>query len=252
MRKVLVIDHRRYLQEDLRMQLIVNGQPIQPVLKEQRITCLSGFPYFIQVNAKDKGSHLHVFWPTHTEETVQLPDLELKSNADVVTLLTLKLPKNYESDSSLNVRITAEDQTYHSAGVMRIGKGEFIDVSIQKSGRYPMELAFDSTPFGSIYIDGYLQPSSKGVAQVHFSNKSDRNVKLCFRRASETICTVDAMTYVSSGKWELLAYREEKDGSRTIFKEQPYEVLKADHDYLFTVSAGKTNFTYKIVDKPIK
>lgn len=234
------------------MQMILNGQSIQPSQKEQRITCLSGFPYFLQVNAKDKGSHLHVFWPTHTNETIQLPDLELKSNADIVTILTLKLPKNYEQDSSLNVRITAEDQTYNSAGIMRIGKGEFIDVSIQKSGRYPMELSFDSTPFGSIYIDGYLQPSSKGVAQVHFSNKSDRNVKICFRRASETICTVDAMTYVSSGKWELLAYRENKDGSRIIFKEQPYEVLKADHDYTITVSAGKSNFTYKIVEKPIK
>ena len=234
------------------LQIIVNGQPLQPVLKEQRITCLSGFPYFIQVNAKEKGSHLHVFWPTHTNETIQLPDLELQSNADIVTLLTLKLPKAYEQDSSLNVRITAEGQTYNSAGIMRIGKGEFIDVSIQKSGRYPMDLAFDSSPFGSIYIDGYLQPSSKGVSQVHFSKQSDPNVKVCFRRAAETICTVDAMTYVSSGKWELLAYRENKDGSHTVFKEQPYEVLKADHDYTITVSAGKSNFTYKIVEKPIK
>ena len=234
------------------LQMFVNGQPLQPPMAEQRISCLSGFPYFVQVNAKDKGSHLHVFWPTRTSETIQLPDMELQSNADIVTILTLKLPQTYQQDSSLVVRVKAEGQVYNSPGTMRIGKGEFIDVSIQKNGRYPMDLAFDSTPFGSIYIDGYLQPSSKGIAQVHFSKQSDPNVKVCFRRASETICTVDAVTYVSSGKWELLAYRDNKDGTRDIFKEQPYETLKADHDYTMTISAGKTNFTYKITEKPIK
>lgn len=234
------------------VQIMVNGQVIPSAKSEQRITCLSGFPYFIQVNAKDKGSHLHVFWPTHTQETVQLPDLTLKNNADVITLLTLQLPKSFEQDNSLKVQVTAEGHTYHSPGIMHIAKGEWINVSVKKNGRYPMELAFDSTPFGSIFIDGYLQPSSKGVAHVHFSKQSDPSVKVCFRRASETTCTKEAMTYVSSGKWELLAYREKKDGTRVILKDQPYEILKADHDYTMTVDANASNFTYKITEKRIQ
>lgn len=229
-------------------RISLNGKSLLP-MPEIKVDCVSGFPNFVLMEARDFGKHLHVFWPIHTNESVQLPELQPQNNANVVTIFTLKLPKSYEQDHTLKIDVKAENEHHTSTGSIRIKKGEFIDVSIVKNGRYPMNLAFDSTPFGSITIDGYMQPSSKGVATVRFSKQSDKSVKLCFRRSSEVICTDEAETMVSSGKWELIAFREKNDGSREIFKEQPFETLKASYDYVFTVSAKGDSFKYSFTEK---
>ncbi len=227
------------------MTLRLNGKPIAPN-QEQRLDCLSGFPYFVEVKSEGKGTHLHVFWPTRTEETVQLPDLETAGNAKIVTVFALKLPKFYSDDKTLQVKINAENENINSAGTYRIKKAEFIDVSVKKNARYPMDLAFDSTPFGSITIDGYLQPASKGVAQVYYGKQSDKNVKVCFRRSSETVCATDDVSYVSSGKWEIVAYRELADGTREQLTDQPFETLKPDTKYTITIKTKGKRFNHTL------
>ncbi len=231
-------------------KLIVNGET-QILSNNIVLDCLSGFPYYIYVQNNDLGSHLHVFWPTKTDEVVELPNLVTANAAKGVTIFTLKLPKAYEQDSSLKVYVKTDEGHLLSQGSMRVSKGQFINVSVTKNGRYPMDLGFDSTPFGSITIDGYMQPSSKGVATVKFSKQSDKDIQLCFRRSSEVVCTSSKEeNYVSSGKWEMIAYREVA-GQKEILKEQPFETLKQNTDYIFTLTSNGSN-SYKYAIKESK
>ncbi len=226
--------------------LYVNGQAMM-ARAEQRISVVSGFPAFIHVREEGKGDHLEVVWPTRHEETVELPELESVYNARRVTRFNIDVPRDYTSDRTFVLGVTAEGQTTTTPGTRRIAKNELIRVTMNKEGRYPLAFILDSTPFGSISVSPYMQLNSRGIARVSFHRKSESGITLCFRRASESVCTQDGgETIVPSGKWELVAYREQS-GGKVWFKSSAYEVLQPGMDYVFSLKSKGENFQYSIV-----
>lgn len=226
----------------------VNGRAMLAA-PEQQFEVVSGFPVFIQVRQQGMGDHLHVVYPTRTKETIQLPDLTAASSAERVTLLSVDVSREYMSDPTFHLAVTAEGRTTTSPGQRRVQKNELIHIGLRKNGRYPLELVLDSTPFGSIYINPYMQLTSVGISNVRFDRKSEKGMTLCFRRASESVCTRgDGETVVPSGKWELVAYRGDEK-SKKWFASSAYETLLPDFDYVFSMRSKGDVFTYNIVKK---
>ena len=227
--------------------LYVNGKSL--IAKpEQTVEVVSGFPVFIQLSDRnDKGDHLHVVWPTQSRETVQLPELESIDSARRVTVFKISVPKDYTRDESFQLLVTAEGTTTTVAGTRRLAKNEMIEIKMNKKGRYPFEMMINSTPFGSITIEGYMQLSSRGIAKVRFGKKSLPNTTLCFRRSSESICAhPDQETIVPSGRWELVAYETNPDGSKSWFTNSTYETISEDVDYVFTLKSKEKIFSYEM------
>lgn len=227
--------------------LYVNGKSL--IAKpEQTVEVVSGFPTFIQMSDRnDKGDHLHVVWPTRSNETVQLPELETADSARNVTVFKISVPKDYTRDESFQLLVTAEGTTTTVAGTRRLGKNEMIEIRMNKNGRYPFEMMLNSTPFGSITVEGYMQLSSRGIAKVRFGRRSLPDVTLCFRRASESICaSPGGETIVPSGRWELVAYETGSDGSKSWFTNSTYETITDDTEYVFTLKSKEKVFSYEM------
>ncbi|MCL2325463.1 MAG: hypothetical protein FWC40_03025, partial [Proteobacteria bacterium] len=170
-----------------KMLIYVNGRVLLP-MQEYVIQTVSGFPYFIQVRYEGMGDHLHVIWPTRAEETLQLPELQTQFNSDRTTLFTLSVPKDFEQDRSFSIRIAAEGRHHTKTGTLRVSKAELIELALRKGGRFPLNMVFDSTPFGSITVDSYMQLSSQSIAHINFGRRSSRDLTLCFRRVAELVC----------------------------------------------------------------
>ncbi|MBO5754248.1 MAG: hypothetical protein J6S69_11300 [Proteobacteria bacterium] len=230
--------------------IYVNGQPY--VAEENvEVHSVSGFPYFIHVQQKGFGDHLHVVWPIRNPHEIELPALQLQNNADRRTALTVTVPRDYLTDNSFTLDVFAEDQHTNKPGVRHIAKGELIEIKMRKDGRYPLDLILDSTPFGSIVVEPYMQLASLGVATLKFDKKTAEDVTVCFRRASEAICTdIQEKNMIPSGKWEMVAYRMEGD-QKVWFKNAPYETLQPDTEYTLMVTADDT-FDYKLTSKKPK
>jgi hypothetical protein len=115
---------------------------------------------------------------------------------------------------------------------------------MMKDGRYPMEIILDTTPFGSITVKPYMQLASRGAATVKFAKGSDNDITLCFRRASEAMCTTPGEdNVVPSGKWELTAYWVE-DEQKHWFDNAPYETLSDGATYVVKLSRKGKSFGY--------
>lgn len=226
--------------------IYINGRP-SLAKAEQRVEVISGFPVFIQVRERSKGDHLHIVWPTRNEESVQLPELEPLEGANRVTVFNINVPKDYTRDKSFNLVVTAENQSTTVAGTRRIAKNEMVEIKMNKNGRYPFQMILDTTPFGSIYVDAYMQLSSRGIGKVRFHKKSLNGVTLCFRRSSETVCTnAEGETIVPSGRWELVAYRE-AGATKQWFTNSSYETISEDMEYVFTIKSKGKIFSYEMV-----
>jgi len=233
-----------------KMLIYVNGRVFHP-MQEYVIQSVSGFPYFIQVKYEGMGDHLHVVWPVRTEETLQLPELQTQFNSERATLFTLSVPKDFEQERG-KVIITAEGRQHIKAGTLRVPKAELIELTLRKDGRFPLNMVFDSTPFGSITVDGYMQLSSQGIAHVNFGRKSSRDLTLCFRRTSELICAEPGgENIVPSGRWDLIAYRV-VDGRRVMLDSVSSETLRADFNYTFTLTDSGKTFSYTMTQNKRK
>lgn len=210
---------------------------------ELEVKALSGMPYFIHVHQKDMGDHLEIIWPTKTREEVELPPLELLSNAERSTQLDIKVPKEYLNDDSFVLKVFAENEYTHKPGKRIIEKGELIKIDLSKDNREPLKMVLDSTPFGSISIDSYLKISTQTYAMVKFDRESPRDVTVCFRRTGESLCTEIGKNEnpVPSGTWEIKAYRM-VDGKIDWFDNAPYEEIKANTQYTLSVRIKGNKF----------
>lgn len=221
----------------------INGAP-KMAKPELQLDFISGFPVFIHISQEGLGDHLHVMWPTRSDELIELPNL--KPQSDKLTSFTLNIPNDYARDRSFGMSIIADNEKMSTAGTRSIPKTSLINIDMRKNGRYPFFLTLDPAQFGSITVDAYMQLASQGIAKVKFHRKSDRDITLCFRRPSEAICATEEETIVLSGKWELAAYVE-KDGRKIWFKNAPYETLSPEKTYTFSLRQKGNTFTYNIV-----
>lgn len=223
--------------------IFINGVP-RMVKPEMEHNFISGFPVFIHVSQPGLGDHLHVMWPTRSDEVVELPNL--KPPSDKLTSFTLNIPPDYTKDRTFGLSIVADNEKMSTWGTRSMPKNSLINIDMRKNGRYPLFLTLDPAPFASITVDTYMQLASQGIAKVKFHRKSDRDITLCFRRPSEATCATEEETIVLSGKWELAAYVE-KDGRKVWFKNAPYETLTPEKTYTFSLRQKGDTFTYNIV-----
>ena len=230
----------------------INGRMV-PAQDPLTVDCVSGFPQYIHVRQGGLGDHLEIIWPTRDKEVVTLPELQTAYNAERVTLFNIDVPKDYTEDRSFRMNVFYTDDKYaDQGGSIRVDKGELIRISMEKDNRYSLNMVLDSLPFGSIRVKSYLQLSSIGASYVKYDRKSDKDIVICFRRASEAACVDrDAETVVPSGKWELVGYRE-VNGKKVWLEGAPYEKLDPDNSYTFKVSASGNRLVYEISDKKKK
>ena len=230
--------------------IYINGQGYGTE-EDIEISCVSGFPYFIHVQQNGFGDHLHVVWPIRNKQEVQLPVMQLQNNANVRTALSISIRNEYLKDNSFTLDVLAEGQHTTKPGLRHIAKGELIEIKLRKDGRYPLDLILDSTPFGSITVDPYMQLASLGAATLKFDRKSMKDITVCFRRASEAVCaTPDEENILPSGRWEMVAYRLEGD-KKIWFENAPYEELEPDTEYTLMIKPG-TGFDYSLTAKKSK
>ncbi|MBQ1926054.1 MAG: hypothetical protein II767_03195 [Proteobacteria bacterium] len=230
----------------------INGR-IVPTKDPLTVDCVSGFPQYIHVRQGGLGDHLEVIWPTRDKEVVELPDLQSAYNAERVTLFNIEVPKDYTEDRSFKMNVFYTDDKYaDQSGSIRVDKGELIRISMEKDNRYSLNMILDSMPFGSIRVKSYMQLSSIGASYVKYDRKSEKDIVICFRRASEAVCVDrDGETTVPSGKWELVGYRE-REGKKVWLDGAPYEKLDSDNAYTFKVSSSGNRLVYEIADKKKK
>lgn len=230
--------------------IYVNGQSYSAE-EDIELHSVSGFPYYIHIKQKGFGDHLHIVWPIRNPQEVELPALQLQNNAERMTALTVTVPRDYLNDNTFTLDVFAEDLHTNKPGLRHIAKGELIEIKLRKDGRYPLDLILDSTPFGSITVEPYLQLSSSGVATLKFDRKSAKDITVCFRRASEAICaTADEENMIPSGKWEMVAYRMEDD-KKVWFENAPYETLQPNTEYTLLIKSSE-KFDYKLTSKSKK
>ena len=221
----------------------LNGQ-MKTAQNEMRFDCVSGLPYYIQVQQEGYGDHLHVIWPTRSEETVELPEMLTAASAARSTEFNLDVPNEYLLDHSFELRFYAEDTVTSNPGRRVLPKDELVKFTMKKDGRFPMEMILDTTPFASITVKAYMQLASLGAATVKFSKTTDRDIILCFRRSSEAMCAfAGEENIIPSGKWELAAYETDGD-EKQWFINTPYETLSPDATYTFSLSKKNRTFEY--------
>ncbi|MBQ8035678.1 MAG: hypothetical protein IJ268_01675 [Proteobacteria bacterium] len=235
-----------------RLVYYVNGHVV-PTADPLTVDVVSGFPQYIHVQHGGFGDHLEVVWPTRDKEVVELPELQTAYNAERVTLFNMEVPQDYTEDRSFRMSVYYADDKYaQQSGSIRVEKGEMIRISMEKDKRYSLNMILDPLPFGSIRVRPYMQLSSIGAAHVKYDRKSEKDIVICFRRASEAVCVDrNEETMVPSGKWELVGYRD-RDGKKEWLEGAPYESLVSDFVYSFRVSESGNRLSYEISDRKKK